>query len=156
MKKKILLIGISFLPLLTACGCSKETNQLKCSFENAQGAVVFNYILSYDDEWKTIEKFEIEEVVDFSKVNDIATLGCGESVEDCLKEAKNDYTMCKSDSKYENCELKDETESGLTILTKVKDLELKKEENVFSIYKNTVKDEAIKKLEELGYKCQKK
>lgn len=154
MKRKLLLIGILALPLLTACG-SKETNQLKCSFENAQGAVVFNYVLSYDDEWKTIEKFEIEEVVDFSKVNDITTLGCGDSVKDCLKEAKNDYTMCKSDAKYDSCELKNETESGLTILTKVKDLELKKEENVFSIYKDTPKDEAIKNLEELGYKCKK-
>ncbi len=153
MKNRVMMISIISTMLLLICGCGKSDNKMVCSAVEADGVLKYNYVLNYDSDWEEIETFEIEEIIDFSKVEDFSSLGCGESLDECMVSAKNDYEVCKNNSIFSNCKIENETKDGLKIVAVADDKELKKEDNVFSVTKTTSKDSAKVILEKEGYEC---
>ncbi len=153
MKNKIKILGVLFTFVLVVSGCGKSDNKLVCTLDNAKGVVISNYIINYDSDWEEIKSLEVEEVIDFSKAKDISSVGCGDSIDACMENAKADFEVCKNNSMFSNCKMTNETKFGFTITALVDNNELKKVDNIFNVTVNTSKDDAIKILQDGGFEC---
>ena len=154
MNNKIKIVSFLFFLLITVCGCGKNENKMICTIEEEDGVIINKYILNYDSEWEEIDKLVVEEIIDFSSVKDIEEFGCGKDINECLLNAKEDYEVCKNNSMFSDCKIEDETKTGLKIVAEVADKELKNEDNVFYVNKNTSKSKAKDILKDKGYKCE--
>ncbi len=154
MKNKVIKSCLLLIPLTILSGCGKNDNKLVCSMETGQGAVKSSYTINYDSDWEEIDSILIEEVVDFSKVEDLSVLGCGNNLEECMNNAKSDYEMCKNNDAFSNCKITEETKNSLKITSEVNKEELKKDNNIFYVTTKTSKEKAKEILKEKGFKCE--
>lgn len=116
MKKKLTFLGVILLiPLMTACGNNK--NELKCTEKLVDEIVIREYTYEFNNN-DELENVFLEEVIDFSKVEDLSEMDCG-TIEECMKEAHNEFNECENDSYYEECKISKETKTGLTITSKL-------------------------------------
>lgn len=112
MKNKLVLLGVIILiPFITACG---SDNKLKCTESFESDVLSRDYTYEFDDN-NILTSVLVEEKINFGKVNDITELECGNSIEECMAEARELYDECLEDSYYENCKIVDESKTGLTI-----------------------------------------
>ena len=113
MKNKIVLLGvITLIPFITAC--SSSDNKLKCTESFESDVLSRDYTYEFDEN-DILTSVLVEEKINFEKVNDITELECGNSLEECMAEARKLYEECLEDSYYENCKIVDESKTGLTI-----------------------------------------
>lgn len=113
MKNKFVFLGvITLIPFITACGSSD--NKLKCTESFGSDVLSRDYTYEFDDN-NILTSVLVEEKINFVKVDDITELECGNSLEECMDDAKKLYDECLEDSYYENCKIVNESKTGLTI-----------------------------------------
>lgn len=145
MKNKLMvfaLLGVAFF--MTACGGGSK---LSCTATEAGGALKLTYNFEFNSDDK-LSGVEFEEVIDFSKVENLEeTLGCAD-IDECMAEAKLEITECESNSYYEGCKIVNETKTGLTVKAKVSDKSLETKDNGGMFNKDMTKEDVKKVAEE--------
>ena len=112
MKNNIKIITFLSFLLIFICGCGKSENKMICTIDESDGVIKNRYILNYDSDWEEIDNLVIEEIVDFSGVENVEKFDCGKDIDECLQSAKGDYEVCKNNSMFSDCKIEDETKTG--------------------------------------------
>lgn len=108
----LLLISVFF----TACGNDK---QLVCYEELNDGEYKQSLIMNYNKEKTQVQDASIEVIVDIDELN-VKDLGCTkETISECLDELKAKFNA-GCDAMLEDCDVKDEKESGFTFTANIK------------------------------------
>ena len=151
MKKKLMIIGlIGTLPFLTACG-SSSGSKMTCSEKISDGfEMKYTYEFDGDD---VVTGMALEEIIDFSKVEDLSEWGCGDSIEECMKEAKSEYDECKNDTYYKDCEITKETKDSVTIKAYFSDKGMEAAKDDLGVEKIT-KEIIEKNVKDRGLTCE--